>query len=122
MAPRSIIFLEIPAADTKIEVEFFTHLLGWRSTFVDPSSSYAIFQAGNFEGGFAHLDENFKPGDIVPYVESEDIEADLRQVESLGGRTLAPKTEIPGYGWYGWFADPAGNRIGLYTRVPGPAA
>jgi predicted enzyme related to lactoylglutathione lyase len=28
-----------------------------------------------------------------------------------------PKTEIPGFGWFGMFMDPTGNRVGLYTSM-----
>jgi uncharacterized protein len=37
--------------------------------------------------------------------------------ESLGGKILMPKTEIPHVGWWAAFADPTGNRIALYTSM-----
>jgi hypothetical protein len=66
-------------------------------------------------GGFTPLGEDVKPGDILIYVDSADIEADLKQVEALGGKVVVPKMEIPGVGWFGIFLDPTGNKIALYT-------
>ena len=37
------------------------------------------------------------------------------RAESLGAKTLMPKTSIPGIGWFALFADPTGNQVGLYT-------
>jgi predicted enzyme related to lactoylglutathione lyase len=34
-----------------------------------------------------------------------------------GGKILAPKTEIPGMGWFAFFADPNGNRLALYRAM-----
>jgi uncharacterized protein len=53
----------------------------------------------------------------LAYVSTDDIDATLAHVEALGGKTLLPKTEIPHNGWFAFFADPAGNRIGLYTGM-----
>ena len=52
---------------------------------------------------------------MIIYIDSEDIEADLKKIETMGGKKLLGKTEIPGRGWYALFADPTGNRMALYT-------
>ena len=54
-------------------------------------------------------------GEPLLYVASEDIDADLRKAESLGGTTVVPKTEIPQVGWFGVFKDPTGNKVGLFS-------
>ena len=53
-------------------------------------------QYGTIVGGFADLAGGYKPGDVTFYVESEDINTDLRRGEKLGGEMLLPRTEIPG--------------------------
>ncbi len=122
MANRSIIHLEIPAANRKVTAEFYDKLFGWSFQHSTDLTPYTTFKAGNVGGGYPDLGDMYKPGDILPYVESEDIESDLRQVESLGGKLLAPKMEIPGYGWFAIFADPTGNRMALFTPNMQPAA
>jgi len=66
-------------------------------------------------GGFNPLGEGSQPGDVLIYVDSADIEADLKNAETLGGKVIIPKSDISGVGWFGIFADPTGNRIALYT-------
>jgi len=48
------------------------------------------------------------------YVQVEDINASLGKAESLGGKTLVPKVDIPGYGSFAWLSDPDGNTVGLW--------
>jgi hypothetical protein len=54
-------------------------------------------------------------GEPLLYVASEDIDADLRKAESLGGTTVVPKTEIPQVGWFGVFKDPTGGSPAWYA-------
>ena len=61
------------------------------------------------------LGDDVKVGEVLIYVASEDIEADLKKAKSLGGVILKEKDEIPGVGWFGIFKDPTGNSIALYT-------
>ena len=56
-----------------------------------------------------------KPGDVIVYFATDDIDATLARVEALGGKTIIPKTEIPNVGWFGWFTDPTGNKVALFT-------
>ena len=52
------------------------------------------------------------------YVDSEDIDADLKKVEGAGGKVAHAKDEIPGFGWWAAFTDPTGNLLGLYQTMP----
>ena len=56
-----------------------------------------------------------KPGEVLIYIATDDIDASLAKINKLGGKTLVPKNEIPDIGWYAVFTDPTGNKFGLYT-------
>ena len=71
-------------------------------------------KVGMSEGGGTF---SYQPGEPLLYVASEDIDADLRKAESLGGTTIVPKTEIPQTGWFAIFSDPTGNKVGLFTST-----
>jgi predicted enzyme related to lactoylglutathione lyase len=116
MSKRAIVHLEIPAGDTAEAAAFYSDLFGW-DTQRDEAMEYTMFESGSVAGGFAPLGEQVKPGDILVYIESEDIEADLKRIEAKGGKTLMPKQEIPNMGWFVFFADPAGNRMGLFQSM-----
>jgi len=115
MSKRNIVHIEIPSADLKASGEFYKALFGWKITPV-PEMNYMLWEPTEAPGGgFTPLGEGTQPGDVLIYVDSADIEADLKKAEMLGGRMIVPKSEIPGVGWFGIFTDPTGNRIALYT-------
>jgi len=49
----------------------------------------------------------------VFYVEVDDPQKYLEQAESLGGKVVAPVTEIPDQVTFALFADPEGHVIGI---------
>ena len=112
---RSIVHIEIPAKDRNTTAKFYKDLFGWEYEHIGPPMNYTTFQAGNTGGGYPDAGPNSPAGQVVVYMSSEDIDADLKKIEKMGGKTLMPKTEIPGYGWFAMFADPAGNPLALYT-------
>jgi len=113
---HAIVHVEIPAADQESTGKFYSELFGW-SFQSHPEMDYAMFEAeGGPGGGYPKLDgEIVTPGAVMVYVGTDDIEASLAKAESLGGKTVVPKTEIPGQGWFAIFSDPTGNRLALYT-------
>ena len=118
MAKHPVVHLEISASDTKAAGKFYEKIFGWKIE-VDEKLQYVQFmpEEGGIDGGFNPVDDNNPAGSILPYVGTDDIEAALAKAESLGGKTLVPKSEIPGMGWFGIFMDPTGNRVGLYTSM-----
>ena len=117
MTKRNIVHIEIPTTNGKASGEFYEKLFGWHIVH-DEQMDYTMWDPHEGPGGgFSQVDENVKPGDIYIYVNSDDIEADLKKAESLGGKIVFPKSEIPNTGWYGMFKDPTGNIIALYTSM-----
>lgn len=116
MPDHPIVHIEFSASDLNAAAKFYGDLFGWKTEQL-PEMNYATFEAPPGPGGgLAPVDgKMYNAGDVVVYVDTDDIEATLAKVVSLGGLTLQSKTEIPGFGWFGLFRDPTGNRIGLYT-------
>ncbi len=117
MTKRGIAHIEIPAANRKASAEFYEKMFGW-TIHHHEDLKYSTFESGNVGGGFTEIGDPFpQPGNVVVYVYSDDIEADLKKIESLGGKLMMPKTEIPGTGWFAMFSDPAGNTMALFTET-----
>ena len=118
MSKRNIVHVEIPAANVEGAGKFYQALFGWK---ISPMAemNYTMWEAGNGDeyGGFPQVSEENPAGQVLVYIASDDIEADLKKVESLGGKILHQKTEIPGMGWYGVFQDPTGNVLAVYTSM-----
>lgn len=114
MSKRPIVHVEIPAADRLAAAKFYADMFGWEFQDI-PEIRYTTFMTDSVGGGFMDLSEHFKPGDVLIYIASDDIEADLKRVEELGGKMVVSKQEIPDIGWFGVFTDPTGNLIALFT-------
>jgi|SRR5579859_3170898 len=124
MANHPVVHIDIPANDPKAASAFYADAFGWK-IHVEPSFDYHMFQVeGGPGGGFVKVGEgmgghiSYKPGDVLIYLDTDDIDASLAKVSAHGGKVVMPKTEIPGVGWWAVFADPTGNKLGLFTALP----
>ena len=80
MTKRNIVHIEIPTADASKAAQFYQALFGWKITR-DETMDYIMWEPEDgLGGGFSPLGEQVKPGDVLIFVDSENIEADLRQV------------------------------------------
>jgi predicted enzyme related to lactoylglutathione lyase len=117
VSKRNVVHFEIPAADVPAAGQFYQELFGWKLHHA-PEFDYTMWEDGSGSGGgFTKVSDTNPAGQVLVYIDSDDIEADLRKVEQLGGTIVTPKTEIPGTGWYGVFKDPTGNVLALYTSM-----
>jgi predicted enzyme related to lactoylglutathione lyase len=117
MVKRNVVHIEIPAADLQAAGKFYEELFGWEVEHI-PEMNYATWSAGPGEGGgFNPLSHDVKPNEVLIYINSEDIEGDLKRAAELGATVIQEKMEIPNVGWFGVFKDPTGNSIALYTSM-----
>jgi uncharacterized protein len=117
MSKRNVVHVEIPAANVESAAGFYQELFGWKIIPV-PEMNYTMWEDGSgYGGGFPPVSDENPAGKVLVYIDSDDIEADLKKVESLGGKVIHPKAEIPGTGWFGMFQDPTGNVLALYTSM-----
>lgn len=118
MSKRNIVHVEIPAVNVKAAGQFYADLFGWKLSH-DEKMNYTMWEAGNGDeyGGFPEASAENPVGQVLVYIDSDEIDADLKKVEKLGGKILQAKKEIPGMGWYGVFQDPTGNVLALYTSM-----
>ncbi|HEV7215711.1 MAG TPA: VOC family protein [Chloroflexota bacterium] len=127
MAAQPIVHVEIPSTDSKAAGAFYAKVFGWQVAAPPGMEFYPMFQAsGGPGGGFTTVGDGMPgetraTGEVVVYLASEDIDADLQRIQSNGGETLVAKMEVPGPGWIAIFRDPFGNKVGLFmdNRQPG---
>ena len=117
MSKRNVVHVEISAADVPAAAKFYENLFGWKMQHA-PEFDYTMWEDGSgYGGGFNKVTEHTPAGQVLVYIDSNNIDADLAQVKKLGGSVVTPKTEIPGTGWFGVFKDPTGNTLALYTSM-----
>ena len=117
MSKRNVVHIEIPAATTQEAGKFYLDLLGWKMEHVPEFNSTMWEDGAGSGGGFNEVSPEYPVGQVLVYIASDDIDADLKNVEKLGGTVVRARTEIPGTGWYGLFKDPTGNTLALYTSM-----
>ena len=115
MTKRNVVHVEIPAADVPAAAKFYETLFGWKMEHA-AEFDYTMWSDGaGYGGGFNKVDGENPVGQVLVYIHSTDIDADLNQVKKLGGTVVREKTDIPGTGWFALFKDPTGNTLALYT-------
>lgn len=68
---------------------------------------------GTIGGGLGGIRDGEKPY-IIFYVMVDDLQKYLDKAKSLGGQQIVPPTPIPEVGSFAIFADPDGNKIGIF--------
>lgn len=119
---RQIVHIEIPSKDDAEAKAFYNSLLGWEATEVPmgPDFTYVMFAlTDRLATALSPVSEadNFGPGDVLLYFDSDDLDADMARVGELGGEVVLPRQEVPGFGTLGIFKDPTGNRVAFWQSV-----
>ncbi|QOI99238.1 MAG: VOC family protein [Phycisphaeraceae bacterium] len=126
--PAPVVHFEIGFRDLAKAQSFYGSVFGWEFAPGGPHMAM-ITNLGHGESGGGggggsigiggHLSAmGHEPHTYVTvYAMVDDIEATLAKITGLGGKTIVPKTEVPGMGHFAWFSDPQGNTLGLWTSM-----
>lgn len=114
---RAIVHIEIPAANREATAKFYGELFGWEFEHMEQPSPYTTFRSGSVAGGFTEPRDDFKVGQPLLYIESDDVAADLKRVEALGGKKVSEPMDIPTVGTMAVFTDPTGNPMALFKGL-----
>jgi len=95
MSKRNVVHVELPAANVEAAAKFYADLFGWKIESV-PEMNYTMWEDGSGSGGgFTEVSAENPAGRVLVYIDSDDIEADLKKIVQLGGKVLQEKMEIP---------------------------
>jgi len=117
-----VVHWEINARDSKRLWDFYSELFSWNINSANPMN-YGLVNTGSktgINGGIAQSTPGTNTPSVTFYVEVDDPQAYLNRIESMGGRTVVPVTEIPQMVTFALFADPEGNTVGLVKSVQQP--
>lgn len=117
MDKRNIVHFEIPAHDREVTARFFQEVFGWTFEHLEQPSPYTMVEAGNVGGGLTDVGDGYRVGEVILYLDSDDIDADLKQIAAHGGKALSSRFQIGDFGEMAFFADPSGNRLALYRAL-----
>jgi predicted enzyme related to lactoylglutathione lyase len=100
-----IVYFDIAGPDGQKLKDFYSTTFGWA---IDSHFSIAAASTGGLKGGIRQ-----DPAEKVLYFGVPDIVEALKKIEASGGKTVVPRTVVPGVVTFALFTDPAGNRLGL---------
>jgi predicted enzyme related to lactoylglutathione lyase len=116
-------WIEIRTSNIETTADFYEFLFGWKIIKKEKTDGFDvwIFDTGstpriqNLRRGGIWLRPKGEPLGIVVYIMVDDIEATLKKVTELGGKTVSSKAPL-GAGYGAYFTDPSGNLLGLYEE------
>lgn len=115
MAAPSVAWFEVTGRDGSALQRFYGALFDWEIQDSGDGSGYGLVAAApnGIAGGIGAAQDG-GAGSVTFYIEVDDPAAYLTKAEELGGATVVPPTEIPGYGLtFAFFSDPEGHVVGL---------
>lgn len=109
-----IVHIEILAQDMGQSSKFYSELFGW--SMKPWNDTYVMFEAGSGPGG-ALMSAPEHSQQALFYVEVADIDATVAAAKAAGGQVITPKRQIsPEIGYMAMLVDPAGNKLGLFSK------
>jgi predicted enzyme related to lactoylglutathione lyase len=115
--PNPVVHFDIGCRDTAQAAQFYSSLFGWGTSQMGPALMIDTKSPQGIQGHFTALGHEPYHYTIF-YVNVDDIDAYLAKAESLGGKTLVARVDIPNYGSFAWLSDPDGNTVGLWKPAP----
>ena len=111
-----IVHFEINAENPLRAKDFYENVFDWKVEKWEGPIEYWVISAGeeDEEGINGGLQKRENKGDhIFNYVGVESVDKTLKKIKENRGEILKPKSPIPGVGYYAFFKDTEGNRLGI---------
>ena len=126
MVDHTIVHFEIPADDVEKLRKFYGQLFGWKIEKMHGPVEYWGIQTvpvdekgepirpGVNGGMMKKQNPEHKP---VNYILVESVDEYVKKIESLDGKIVVPKMEVPGIGWWALALDPEGNQFAILQSM-----
>src|SRR5436305_10823456 len=118
---NAVVHFEVMAQDKARLIPFYSELFGWTVDTDNPAGYGVIAHSDNHGkggvgiGGGIFGDMPAGQDGVTFYVEVDDVEATLQQVEALGGKRLYGPDQTGGPK-FGHLLDPEGHWVGLFEK------
>lgn len=116
----TIVHFDIAADDPERAKEFYTKLFGWKMEKPPGPMEYYLIETTTLEGeeGVAGGLGKWEALEqrITNFVGVPSVDEYLAKVEKLGGKIVAPKMTVPGWGYLASCMDTENNMFGLWEE------
>jgi predicted enzyme related to lactoylglutathione lyase len=99
---------------------FYEKIFDWKIQHM-PENDYRLVETGG-EGGInggilKPQREGPWPGNMLFYIDVDDLAAYGEKIVAAGGKIHVEEQEVPGMGAFSLFTDPEGRMMGLWKRA-----
>ena len=109
-------FIEIPVDNFENAKKFYGNVFKWK-IYKGKSKNSLFFEMDNgLKGSFIKNIKPLREPGIIIYIEVDDIDSKLKEIEQAGGKIKICKTPKPEVGYYALFNDHYGNILGLISK------
>ena len=116
-----VVHWELMSKEPAKLADFYAKLFGWTIRH-RADIDYRNVETGvnvGINGGIVQRDRHGPwPGNMVLYVQVDDLEAWRRKVTEAGGEIHVVEQEVPGLGSFCLFTDPVGRMRGFWKPKP----
>ena len=122
LSPAPVVHVELRGLDTERLRRFYQEVFGWEREEELSIDDYSVQRvAGSLMTAGIGPTPDWSANEATFFIQVEDIDDTLREIETRGGRAVMPRTEGPKVGSthivvFTKFIDPAGNVVGLVER------
>ncbi len=116
---RPVVHVEVRGLESDRLRDFYEEVFGWRRNEELSIGNYSVAELGEglLTAGIGPVPD-WSARSAKFYIQVEDIDETMEQIEAAGGRAVMPRTVGPDFGAkhilvFTTFLDPAGNQVGL---------
>ena len=113
--PR-VIHFEIPVDNTKRAIKFYSSVFNWKiEKWAGPMEYWNVTTGSKEVPG---IDGAIMPRGqekcVIDTIDVPSMDDFAKKIVAGGGKMLMPKTAIPGMGYFAYFLDTEGNKLGIF--------
>ena len=117
---RPVVHWELMSKEPAKVSDFYAKIFGWKIQHV-PEMNYRIVETGGeggINGGILKPErEGPWPGNMLFYIDVDDLAAYRKKIVAAGGKIHVEVQEVPGMGSFSLFTDPEGRMMGLWKTA-----
>lgn len=115
---RPVVHWELMSKEPEKLASFYEKVFDWSVRYM-PEFDYRMVDPGG-QGGIGGgilkpQREGPWPGNMLFYIDVDDLAAYREKIVAAGGKIHVEEEEVPGMGAFSLFTDPEGRMMGLWT-------
>ncbi len=113
-----VVHFDILTEDPETLIKFYNKVFGWKFEKWDGPMEYWMIMTGEGPGIDGGMGLKGPQSANANTIDVENVDKTLEKVVANGGTIIAPKSAIPGIGWFALFKDMDDNVFGLMQEDP----